>query len=229
MRTVLLAVGLSLAAAAPMVAAIVARPPLSGTVAMDLRKGNAVQRSYDLVALLAGATVLLSEWPGIEWLHPAGSSSGTLPLFWVIILPLVGLTGAALPLICWYASGRRPVRRQVMHDLWLLPWVAAAEELVWRWAWPSLLMAWKTPTAIAVLIASLGFLAIHFHPTCKVRNFSYLVLVTALLWTVMLTYGLALTMIVHIAHNLVLSLWRPVRTAQPRPLHMAPVPSMKEW
>lgn len=221
-----LASGLALAASAPMIAAAIARWRCGNNGTIALHHRASIQRGYDLTTLAAGALVLLDGYSNIQWWHRSGPQG---PVGAMTLLGVAGLLGATLPLTCWYIAGRRPVRRPARPDCWLLPWAAASEELVWRWAWPALLIGWGVPGGLAVLCVSLGFLSLHLYRTTRMRGLFYLGLVTALLWVVMLTAGLAPAILTHVAHNLVLARWRPTSALLRRQHSPVTVPSTKEW
>lgn len=193
-----------------------ARTPLHGG-----RSGLATRRAqaaYDTVTIVAAipVVVVLST---TTWIPTPGA--------WVAV-PIAAALGAALPPLVWRANGQSVARRRTASaGTSRLPFVAAAEEILWRAAAPSLLVAAGVGPLSAAVGSAAGFLALHWYVARGWRGMPYLGVLTVLLTLSASVAGLAAAVALHAAHNLVIALLRPSPRA-PRAT-APPITSAVSW
>ena len=198
--TLLATIGLVLHLTAPAAAAAAVRQHARRR--QEPRPLSTPQRHYDLVTIGAAVLAVPIVITEAQWFnHP-------------LLIPAWATTGALLPCIFWWASGRSIRRRRRATELATLPAAAISEEVLWRAAAPLLLIYWGLPDIMALALSALGFIALHYRKNNGLSGLAYMAILTAILWGAALLGGILAAIIVHIFHNLVLAAFEPVRPAQ---------------
>lgn len=183
--------------------------------------GSATRRAqvaYDTVTIVAAIPVILT-LSATAWIPGATA--------WFAV-PIAAALGATLPPLVWRANGMDVARRrQAPPGISALPFVAAAEEILWRAAAPLLLLAAGAGPVMAAVGSAAGFLALHWYVAQGLRGMPYLAVLTLLVTLSASVAGLAAAVALHVAHNLAIALLRPVPRA-PRAT-APPIPSAVSW
>lgn len=217
MTTALLGAGLAIHISAPFAAGLAARYSGSGQVAVGGIHARRALLVYDWVTIAAGCLVAPMVLSAMTW---------SVAHAWAIPAGLA--IGAALPVTIWALNGARPARKRAPRfGLVLLPWVAAAEELLWRGGALMFFVGLGFDVLWAMICATAGFLAMHWYVARGVRGLPYLLVLTALLWGAFAVGGVVCAAAVHIGHNMTLALSQP-KTGSRLTLS-APLPSSKVW
>lgn len=124
-----------------------------------------------------------------------------------------GLLGTLLPLVIWKIKNRRVIyngKQSINIDaMFFLPFTAVAEEVIWRFFLPSLLLSfWDS--IFAIFLSSIGFVLFHI-PFGGMKSIFYMSLFTILAASLYLFFGILSSIIFHIFHNLTIQFFSPLR------------------